>query len=319
MALFLSESDVRELLTVEEAIPVVERAFHDHGQGRAVNHPRGRIRVPQGFMHLMSAALIRNGVMGFKAYATVAGGSRFVVQLFDMETGEITAIIEADRLGQIRTGAASAVAARYLAREDAETLGIIGTGYQAETQLEAVCCVREIQQAKAYSRTAEPREQFAERMSRRLEVPIQPVDRASKAVQGADVIVTITTAREPVLKGAWLPNGSSVLAAGGNHFSRRELDAEAVGRADRVVVDDPRQARRESGDVIAAVERGVVRWEEVFGLRDVLAGRILGRRSLEAITLFESQGIALEDVAVADSLVRQARAHGLGREVEFSA
>jgi len=243
VALFLTERDVDELLTMEAALRAVEDAFRAWGEGRAVNRPRLRIRVPKGFLHLMPAAALDERVMGFKAYSTVVGAdgrarARFVVMLFSSETGEVLALMEAGRLGQVRTGAASGVAAKYLSREDSRTLGIVGTGYQAETQLEALCRVRPIEQIWAYSRTPERREAFAERMSRALGVPVQAVGSAEAAVRDADLIVTVTTAREPVLRGAWLKPGACVLAVGANHWLRRELDIEAIGRADRVVVDD---------------------------------------------------------------------------------
>ncbi len=322
VALFLTERDVDKLLTMEAALQAVEEAFRAWGEGRAVNRPRLRVRVPKGFLHLMPAAVLDGRVMGFKAYSTVVGDdgrarARFVVMLFSSETGEVLALMEAGRLGQVRTGAASGVAAKHLSREDSRTLGILGTGYQAETQLEALCRVRPIEQIWAYSRTPERREAFAERMSRALGVPVQAVGSAEAAVRDADLIVTVTTAREPVLRGAWLKPGACVLAVGANHWLRRELDTDAIERADRVVVDDLEQAKLECGDLMAAVERGALRWEQVRELKDVVAGLVPGRRSREEITLFESQGIALEDVAVAAYVARRAAERGVGRTLEL--
>jgi len=318
MAVFLREADVEELLTMDEALRVVEEAFRAWGEGRAVNRPRGRVRVPKGFLHLMPAALLDEGVMGFKAYSTIAGGkARFIVVLFSSETGEILALIEADRLGQMRTGAASGVAAKFLAREDARTAGLIGAGYQAETQLEAVCWVRGIERVRVYSRTSERREAFAERMGERLDVEIAPVESAEEAVRGAEIAITITTAHKPVLLGEWLEPGTCLLAAGSNHWLRRELDSKAVTSAGRIVVDDLEQAKVECGDLLHAVERGLVRWEQIYELRDVVAGLVPGRLHDEEITLFESQGIALEDVAVGAYLLRLARERGRGSEIEL--
>ena len=319
MATFLTERDVCDLLTMEEALRAVEEAFRAWGEGRAVNRPRLRVRVPKGFLHLMPAAALDERVMGFKAYSTIVGNkSRFVVMLFSTETGEVLALIEADRLGQVRTGAASGVAAKYLAREDARTVGIIGTGYQAETQLEALCKVRSIERIKAYSRTQERREAFAQRMAQMLGTEVQAAESAEEAVREADIVVTVTTAREPVLRGEWLAPGVCVLAVGSNHWMRRELDADAIERADRIVVDDLEQAKIECGDLMAAVERGALRWEQVRELKDVVAGVVSGRKSREEITLFESQGIALEDVAVAAHAVRLAEERGIGRELKFT-
>jgi ornithine cyclodeaminase/alanine dehydrogenase-like protein (mu-crystallin family) len=319
MAIFLTERDVRDLLTMEEALRAVEEAFRSWGEGRAISRPRLRVRVPKGFLHLMPAAALEEQVMGFKAYSTIVGNkSRFAVMLFSVETGEVRALIEANRLGQVRTGAASGVAAKYLAREDARTVGIIGTGYQAETQLEALCKVRSIERIKAYSRTQERRQAFAQRMAQLLGVDVQAVESAEEAVREADIVVTATTAREPVLRGEWLAPGTCVLAVGSNHWMRRELATDAIERADRIVVDDLEQAKVECGDLMAAVERGVLRWEQVRELKDVVVRRVSGRKSREEITLFESQGIALEDVAVAAHVVRLAEERRLGRELEFT-
>ncbi len=318
MALFLRESDVERLLTLDDALRAVEEAFRSWGEGRAVNRPRMRVRVPHGFLHLMPAAALDERVMGFKSYSTVAGHrARFLVVLFGAETGEVLALMEADRLGQVRTGAASGVAAKYLAREDSWVVGLLGAGYQAETQLEAVCRVRPVERVRVYSRTPERRRAFAERMGQHLGVEIRPVDDAREAVEGADIVITITSAREPVLRGEWLAPGTCVLAAGSNHWLRRELDTEAVRRANRVVVDDLEQARVECGDLLPAVERGVLRWEQVRELKDVVAGIVPGRLQAEEITLFESQGIALEDVAVGAHLFRKAREQGVGKELEL--
>jgi len=315
MTRYLSEADVDQLLTMPDTLRVVEDAFRAWGEGRAVNHPRRRIRVPQGFLHVMEAALVDETVMGLKTYATVSGGTTFVVQLFDGATGELTGLIDADRLGQVRTGAASGVAAKHLARGDARTVGIVGTGYQAETQLEAVCAVRSIEQVRAFSRTAESRERFAQTMSERLRVPVDSVEGAEDAVRDADVVITVTTAREPVFEGQWLKSGACVLAAGSNNVLRREIDSATLERAARIVVDDLDQARTECGELIAAAERGKVRWEGIHELRQVVVGRVSGRDSADEITVFESQGVALEDVAAARHLLDLAQAQGVGTAI----
>lgn len=315
MTLHLSESDVEQLLSMPDALRVVEDAFRAWGDGQAINHPRRRIRVPQGFLHVMEAALIGDGVMGLKTYATVAGGTTFVVQLFDSETGDLLALIDADRLGQVRTGAASGVAAKHMAHEDARTVGIVGTGYQAEAQLDAVCAVRPIEHVRAFSRTPENRAAFARTMSDRLNAHVEAVESADEAVDDADIVVAITTASEPVFDGDRIKPGAGVLAAGSNNVLRRELDTSTLKRTERVVVDDRDQAKRECGELISGAERGIVRWEAVAELRDVVAGRVAGRRSDEALTLFESQGVALEDVAVARRLAHLAQEQGVGTSI----
>ena len=207
--------------------------------------------------------------------------------------------MEASALGQVRTGAASGLATRYMARADASTVGIIGTGYQARTQLEAACAVRGIKSAKAFSRTAEKRQAFAGEMSERLSLEVMPAESAEECIRGTDIAITITSSREPVLKGEWLKDGCHVNAAGGNHWMRREIDEVAVNRAGTIVVDDLEQAKVECGDLLWPAERGLFRWSMAHELRDVVSGKTRGRTQEDSITLFESQGVAIEDVAAA--------------------
>ena len=313
MALLLTEQDVARLLPMDLALEAVEEAFRWQGQGKVVNRPRVRLKVPGGLLHVMPAAAPEARVMGLKAYATSRGGARFVVLLFSAESGELLAVMEADRLGQMRTGAASGVATRYLARPDAETVGIYGTGWQARSQLEAVSAVRKIREVRAYGRDPERRQAFAREMAGRLGVPVIPVERPEEAARGASILVTITNSRIPVLQGAWLEPGAHVNAAGSNALERAELDVEAVRRAALIVVDSLEQARLECGDLVAPIEQGVTRWEAIHELGEVVAGRHPGRPGPEAITLFESQGVAMEDVAVAARLWERARAQGVGQ------
>jgi len=314
MALLLTEADVDRLFTMQDALEAVEIAFRHLAEGKAVNQPRRRVRLPGGFLHLMAGADWDLGVTGFKAYTT-ARTAHFVVNLYDARSGELLAVMEADRLGQVRTGAATGVATKYMARPDARVLALIGAGKQARTQAEAVCAVRPIQEVRVYSRTPEHRESFAREMEPRLGVPIRPVDSAESAVRGADIVVTITNSREPVLQGTWLEPGTHINAAGSNHWMRREVDEETLRRADLIVVDDRENARLECGELIWAVERGVLLWEGVQELRDVVAGRVPGRPSPSAITLFESQGLAIEDLTSAWLIYRKALEQGVGQRI----
>lgn len=315
MALLLTEADVARLLPMAVALEAVEEAFRWQGEGRLVNRPRVRLPVPGGLLHVMPAALPEAGVMGLKAYATVRGRARFVVLLFSARTAELLAVIEADRLGQTRTGAASGVATRHLARADAHVVGCYGAGWQARSQLEAVCAVRPVREVRVYSRTPERREHFAVEMAAALGVPVRAVEEPEAVARGAHVLVTITTSRTPVLEGRWLEPGVHVNAAGSNARDRTELDAEAVRRADLIATDSLEQARVECGDLLAAVEQGAVGWDRVCELGEIVAGRRPGRRGPEEITLFESQGVAMEDVAVAARVVERARAEGLGHDL----
>lgn len=280
--LLLTEDDVRRLLPMAAAIDAVEDAMELLARGEATNHPRRRHRIPDGLLHVMDAAMPTRGVMGLKAYTTFRGANQFHVLLYSTQTGELLAMLEADWLGRIRTGAASGVAARRLARPDAHTLGIIGAGRQARTQVEAIRAVRDIREVRAWSRTPERLHEFCD------EVGATAVASARAAVEGADIVVTATYSREPVLEGAWLSPGQLVVAMGSNHLKRRELDEEAVRRADVIATDDIEQAKLESGDLIG------VDWARVVPLMRATAGEI---------ALFKSNGIALQDVAAAKVVV----------------
>jgi ornithine cyclodeaminase/alanine dehydrogenase-like protein (mu-crystallin family) len=317
MTLFLTEREVAQLLPMKECIDVLEQAFAHAGGGDVENKPRSRIRMPNGFFHFMAAADAEHRVFGYKAYPSMGAGNKFIVMLYDYETGQLLACLEAGRLGQIRTGAASGLATRHMARDDAGTVAVIGSGFQARTQLEAVCAVREIRQARVYSRRAERREDFATQMTERLGVEVTPAEGGEQCVAGADVVITITSARDPVLQGDWLAEGAHVNAAGGNHWMRREVDEAVVTRADVVVVDDLEQARAECGDLIWPEARGTFRWDMAHQLQDVVAGRITGRPGQQSITLFESLGVALEDIAAAQLVYRKAVDQGIGQELPF--
>lgn len=316
MALSLREADITRLLKMPDVIGAVEDAFRQWGRGRAVNRPRQRITADGSVMQVMSAAIPDLGVMGLKAYSTAQGTTRFVCMLYSTETGELLAVMEANRLGQMRTGAASAVATKYLAGPAAGAVGIIGTGWQARSQIAALAVVRPIALVKAYSRDVQRRTVFAQEMTEELAADVEPVESAEDAAEGVDIIVTATTARDPVLEGRWLRPGVHINAVGSNWATRRELDGEAVARADHIVVDDLDQARVEAGDLIAPADEGALDWSRLTELGAVVAGRAPGRRSADEITLFESQGIALEDVAAMKLAYDRAREEGLGENLE---
>ena len=319
MALFLNEQEVVQLLPMNECIDALDRAFAHAGAGQVDNKPRSRIRMPGGFFHFMAAADGGQGVFGYKAYPSFAGpgGSKMMVMLYDYQSGELLACLEAGRMGQIRTGAASGLATRYMAHESAATVAVIGSGFQARTQLEAVCAVRSIEQARVFSRRQERREDFANRSSERLGLDVKPVESAQECVEGADIVITITSAREPVALGEWLADGAHVNAAGGNHWLRREIDEAAVLKSELIVVDDLEQAKIECGDLMWLEARGTFRWDMAHELRDVVAGRVPGRLTPDGVTLFESMGVALEDIAAAELVYRKAKEQGIGQELPF--
>ena len=317
MALFLSDQEVAQLLPMDECIDVLEEAFAHAGAGKVDNRPRNRIRMPGGFFHFMVASNEGHGVFGYKAYPSFAGGAKMIVMLYDYETGALLSCMEGGRLGQIRTGAASGLATKYMAKKDSATVAVIGSGFQARTQLEAVCAVRDIKGVKVFSRKEERRTAFAERSSESLKVDVKAVESAQGCVEGADVVIVITSAREPALLGEWLSPGAHVNAAGGNHWMRREIDEETVLRSEVIVVDDLDQAKIECGDLMWLEPRGSFRWDMAKELQDVVAGRVNGRPSEKSITLFESMGLALEDIAAAHLVYNKAKAQGIGQELPF--
>ena len=311
---FFSEQDVERLVGIQDAIEAVEQAFVLQASGQATQRPRDRVGGPgKPWLHIMPAAIWAWGLMGFKAYVTGPAGARFMVFVFDASSGEPVAAVEAGRLGQLRTGAASAVASRRMARPDSRVMALVGAGYQAETQLEALAAVLPLHEVWVVSRSLERARAFCQRMAPRLPgLQLHPTQDAQAAVRQADVVTTITSARSPVVRGEWLRAGTHVNAAGSNHPARQELDQQAVLRASRVVVDDLEQARREAGDLIAAEPQGF-RWEAAVELAAVVAGSAPGRLDAGEITLFESQGVALEDVALAHRLLQKAKPEEGGR------
>ena len=306
------------LLSVEEALPIIEDAFVQQARGAAINKPRSRIAAGAGReVHSMEASADESGVYGFKTYTIVSEALRFFVYLFSAETGELLAVLQAKRLGQVRTGAATAVATKYMAREDASVAGVLGSGFQARTQLEAICKVRSVSQARVYSPNADHREAFADEMSGVLGIPVSPVDRPEKAVDGAEILTVITSSVTPVFNGEWLGPGTHVVAAGGASPFVREFDETTLQRADLVVVDDLAQARIESGELIAPASTGVVMWAQLRELWQVVAGEVPGRTEADDITLFKSLGMALWDVVAAKAVYEKAVTRGVGTTLDW--
>jgi len=315
MALFLSEADVRQLLTMDLALEAVEAAHRAHGTGRAVDVPRQRTRVPTASLHILQGALLDEAVMGYKAYTVSREGARFLVHLFDSASGRLLAVIEADFLGMMRTGATGGLAARMLAREDAATVGLFGSGWQAQSQIEALCKVRPVRTVKVYSRDSEKRRAAAADFARRFGVEVIPAESPEQAARDSDIVITITTSATPVFDGNWLAEGCHVNAAGSNALIRREIDETTVKRADLVCVDSRATALAESGDLLPALEKGRLHAGQLAELGEIIAGVRPGRKSARQITLFESQGMAIQDLALGRRLLNLAREQGVGREV----
>ena len=319
MALYLTEKEVTELLTMTDTLAAVESVFKLQASGDATNESRRRVRAQGSTLMTMSGAVSNfgefKGLLGLKAYTVARSGARFYVSLFDAITGELLAFIEADKLGQMRTGAASGVATKYLAREGAKTVGVYGAGWQATSQLEAVCAVRQIEEVKVYSRKPENRERFCQQMAAELGLAnIYPVE-TPQAAADADIIITITSSREPVVLGEWLKPGTHINAAGGNSILRREFDDDTIKRASFIAVDSLDQSKMESGEFVTAVEKGLLTWERVKELRHVVSGQMRGREHAEQITLFKSLGLAIEDVAAAAVVYQKAKEQQAGKEI----
>jgi alanine dehydrogenase len=313
MALVLTEQDVLQVLTIRMALEAVEAAQRALAEGGATNHPRRRHRTDKGLLHVMDAALPSLGVMGLKSYTTFKGDlNRFHVLLYSSEDGGLEAIVAADHLGRFRTGAASGVATRHLARADARVLALIGAGRQAMTQVQAICEVRPIEQVRVFCRSRDRRESFVRDAASKVKAEMAPVESAQAAIEGADVVVTATTSREPVLEGAWLREGAHVNAMGANSILRCEIDRKTVTRAGLVAVDSLDQARVESACLVDAVQSRLLDWSNFVELGEILAGKAPGRAAPAQITLFVSHGIAAWDVALAKRVLDEARARGLG-------
>ena len=316
MALLLSEGDVRNLLTMPMALDAVEDAFRKLAAGEAQFHPRHRLELPERvFLHYMAAADLVSGYMGMKIYTSIRGAFRFLVPLYRASTGELVAMLEADYLGQMRTGAASGIATKYMARPDARTIGILGTGLQARTQLQAICAVRRIARIRAFGRNPEKRAQFASEMAAKLNVPVEGAPSAEAAVRDADILVTITTSSRPVVEGAWLSPGTHINAAGGNFPQKRELDDAAIARVGIFAADSVEQSKLEAGDLIQPFASNPACWDDVREFADIVSGKTPGRTSPDQITLFKSNGIAIEDVAVASRVFELANQRQLGTRI----
>lgn len=312
--LYLTEAEVRDLLTMDLALAAVETAFRKLALDEAENVPRRRCQTDNVMLHVLPAAAKTLNAIGLKAYTTGRFPAQFHVYLFDPKHGGLTAILEADHLGAVRTGAASGVATKLLARPDAETVGLFGTGKQARTQLEAVCKVRAIEKAVVVGRDATKRRAFCDEMSEVCGTEVVPAASPEEAA-GQGIVVTATTAREPVLFGRWLSEGAHVNLIGSNFLSKAEADVEVFRRAKLVAIDSKEQGREECGDFVAAIDAGVLHLSDVKELAPLLVGRYLGRQSPGEVTVFKSLGLGLEDIAVATKVVELARKQGVGREL----
>ena len=306
---YLTESDVAQLVTPADAVDVIEGSFRRLAAGTLLNAPRRRLALQNGQLADMAASDLELGVAGGKLYAASPEGASFAVSLFETSPPRLVGVVEADQLGRLRTGAASGVAARHLASGDARSLGVIGCGSQAETQ---VACIRAalpaIERVVAYCRTPERLEAFSSIVG-------AEAGESHRDAGSQDVVVTVTTSRDPVLRGEWLPPGALVVAVGANRPDRRELDNAVLARASFVCCDSLEQAKLESGDLIEPVAAGVLDWLEVHELQEVVSGEVQGRQSPSDTVVFKSNGLAAWDIALAAEVLRRAAERGVGLEV----
>lgn len=319
MALFLNEEVVRQLLTMPLTIEAVEESHKELSLARAIDIPRQRTRLPQTALHILQGALPGRDAIGYKAYTSNRSGIRFLVHVFSAASGALRVVMEADYLGMMRTGAASGVATRWLARPDAEVLGVFGAGWQAEGNIEAIAAVRKLRKVKVFARNTERLAAFCAKMSDRLQIDVVPGASPEDTVRGSDIVSTITTASSPLFDAAWLSPGTHINAAGSNSLIRREVGEDVLKVSSPIVVDSVETALKEAGDLLPVMEKGRLSERQLVELGDIILGRHPGRSKPEDITLFESQGMAIQDISVAVRLEALARENGLGVELPYGA
>ena len=312
---YLTEKDVQQVLNMEILLETTERSLKDRALHNAIDIPRQRIYTPEGVQHVLQASSKVLGYTGFKYYYTRPAGRSFYVHLISIESGKLEAIVEGAWMSMVRTGAASGAATKYLANEDASIVGQIGSGNQSIGQLEAVCAVRKIKEARVYSRTRDKLEAYCKKMSEKLGVAVVPADSAEAAVRGAHIVNVITKSAMPALRGAWLEPGQHINAAGANALSRAEIDDESVRRCDYITVDSRGTAQKECGDLISSFEKGVIQWEYLTEIGDIYAGKAPKRTSREQITLYESHGMGIQDIYAAAKAVEIAQARSIGTQL----
>lgn len=317
MAIYLNEAEVGSLLDMTMAMEAVEAVMASHARGETVDFPRQRVRLPSSITHLLQGGVPAVNLTGLKVYTSAGGRARFWVHLFDATNGDPVAVLEADRLGMTRTGAAGGVAAKWLARPEARVAGVFGSGWQAQGQVLALCAARPIERVKVFARNAERLAAFCAQMSRETGREVVPAASAQETVRGSDVVVTITTSPKPLFDADWLEAGCHINAAGSNSLARQELSEAAVRRADVICVDSREVAVREAGDLMPLLEKGRTqpgRWVE---LGELIAGIRPGRSDARQITLFESQGMAIQDIALAARVLALARERGVGSVLPY--
>ena len=327
MALILNRGDVEAVLSMRGAIDVLERSFRELAEGKATVPTRLGLTIAEanGVFLAIPAHLTASGALGMKLVTSYPDNPgkyhlptiQATILYYDDQTGRPLALMEGAHITAVRTGAASGLATRYLARETSRVVGLIGSGVQAETQLEAVCCVRPVIKANVYSPTPSRAASFAARMSARLDIEVRAVDEARHAVEGCDIVIAATSAKNPVVKGEWIDAGTHINGVGSHAPEKRELDSDAVCKA-KVVVDSLAAALQEAGDLLLPMAEGVITRDHIYAeLGELVAGSKPGRTGQQEITFFKSVGLAVEDVAVAQLVYERARSLGIGRDLDL--
>jgi alanine dehydrogenase len=295
----------------------VEEAHCELALAKAIDIPRQRTRLPQTALHILQGALPGRDAIGYKAYTSNRSGVRFLVHVFSAASGSLRVVLEADLLGMMRTGAASGVATRCLSRPDSKILGIFGSGWQAEGHIEAIAAVRPLSRVKVFARNAERLAAFCSKMSERLKIEVIPAASPEETVRGSDIVSTVTTAATPLFDAAWLSPGTHINGTGSNSVIRREIGEDVLKLCRPIVVDSVETALKEAGDLLPLLEKGRLSERQMVELGDVLIGRHPGRTSPDQITVFESQGMAIQDISLAVRLEILARERGLGVELPY--
>jgi ornithine cyclodeaminase/alanine dehydrogenase-like protein (mu-crystallin family) len=317
MTLFLKDEDVAQCVSMDAMLEAIESMQRQYGDGQAHNMTRRKIIAESGMLSVMGGGLFHQGLLGVKTYTVVKGAYSFQVSLYDANTGELLLYTQANRLGQLRTGATTGVAVKHLANPGDATVGIIGTGGQAATQLAAVSKVRGIKKIKAFSRTQDRREEFARRMTDTMDVEVFAAASNEDAVRDCDVVLCIAATMEPVVEGAWLKDGSTVIGAGPTTWRAREVDEDTLKRAGKLIVDSTEQAAIEAGDLCSAVDKGIIQWSKVHELRHVVSGAVTGRDDQGQVVYAKIMGTGVADVAAAKLAYDSAKAQGLGTEMDW--
>ena len=317
MALFLKDEDVAQCVTMDAMLEAIESMQRQYGDGQAHNMTRRKIIADSGMLSVMGGGLFHQGLLGVKTYTVVKGAYSFQVSLYDANTGELLLYTQANRLGQLRTGATTGVAVKHLANPEDATVGIIGTGGQAPTQLEALSKVRGIKKIKAYSRTQERREEFARRMADTMGVEVSAVTSNEDAVRDCDIVLCIAATMDPVVEAHWLKDGSTLIGAGPTTWRAREVDEAVITRAGKLIVDSTEQAAIEAGDLCSAVDKGIIQWSKVHELRHVVSGAVTGRDGNDQVVYAKIMGTGVADVAAAKLAYDSAKAAGLGTEMDW--